>query len=76
MKAGALRLPVYPEKGDHFRAEPTLRDLGTLWKSHPEQRGCAEQPELTVPLPQVWAWISCSSPNLSEQPGTQLDELP
>jgi len=29
-----------PEKGEHFRAEHILGVLGTLWKSHPEQRSC------------------------------------
>lgn len=28
------------------------------------------------PFLKVWAWISCSSPNLLEQPETELDELP
>lgn len=63
---------MYPEKGQRFGAEPAL---GLLVPSGEAtlSRGCAELP---VPLPQSWAWISCSSPSLSEQPGTHLGELP
>lgn len=59
---------MYPEKGQHMRAEPAL---GLLVPS-----GEAMLSRADIALPQRWARISCSSPSLPEQPGTQLSELP
>lgn len=63
-----------PRKGAALQSRACLRASGTLWRSHAEQRLCTPA-ELKAPLPQHWAWVSCSSPNLSEQPGAHLDEL-